>query len=933
MRTAARSLVVTLCLLSLCSLSGDSQPPPAAAQWATLTVNSLADTDDGTCDASDCTLREAIGAATHTDIIAFEPALAGGTINLNSELVITHDITIEGNGVILDGGGTTRLMSTDGFVTLFSLTFRNGASTGDGGAILFGGHLWLYGCTFSNNSSAGGGGAISGQAGAADGLYVSVGTFAENSAGNGGAIFLPEGQLSAGRSTFRDNSASGDGGAIYLENTRGSIGSSTFSGNRLTGDGSGRAVASTAFDTAFNFGANTVTGNVSGGSGAIYLAGLAGSTIEISNSTFQANGDTGLLLAATNMSEVSLKALTVDDHLQNESSSPIAASGSLFVGGECSGAINDDGNNLSFNAAGCPAPGPDPLLGPLQNNGGPTHTRLPPLDSPVVDAYEAPCSSSTDQRGVKRPTGDRCDIGATEQTRNPIRLEARAGCLGQSFTYRVANGDYPVEISFNGELQDTTTSTSSWVTGGPGPRYDLTIAEKSGDLEVIDFGDFLCVDPGVYVAPATLYLNESGPSSATYQVALGASPGSDEIVTITPVNVDGSGISISPASLTYDGINWQVPQTVTVTAIDDASAEANPHTHLIEHTVSTTGGVFDQVSSASGVSVSIADNDSPGLTIEPPLITTSETGTSAAFQVVLNSPPLDDVSLTISGLDTSEGALSQTTLDFDDTNWDIPQVVTLTGQDETTPDGDISYTLTLSASSPGDSSYEGQTGSVEVTNLDDDGGGGGLVAEPDALLVAENAFGSETFTVYLRRPPAGEVNVTFSHNAAQHAVDPAALTFTPANWAFPQPVSIYAVQDEIEEEAQHFPVVLSASGGGYAGQSTTVIVSIFDPDDLVVIPGPNYGRIKIETSQAQPVYEAPGGEVLLSPDGSEIWFPIDSDGNGADIYVVSDIRSYQDETWLALWMGADRRVWVPYDPAMMSVVQALEWSVIRPWTP
>jgi predicted outer membrane repeat protein len=56
----------------------------------------------------------------------------------------------------------------------------------------------------------------------------------------------------------------------------------------------------------------------------------------------------------------------------------------------------------------------DPLLGPLQDNGGFTQTHLPAPGSPAIDAGDPANCSGVDQRGVPRPQGPRCDIGSVE---------------------------------------------------------------------------------------------------------------------------------------------------------------------------------------------------------------------------------------------------------------------------------------------------------------------------------------------------------------------------------------------------------------------------------------------------------------------------------------------------------------------------------------
>lgn len=77
------------------------------------------------------------------------------------------------------------------------------------------------------------------------------------------------------------------------------------------------------------------------------------------------------------------------------------------------------GNNLaSDNSCGLDQPGDlastNPLLGPLQDNGGPTFTHALLQGSLAIDAVHSTHCLSTDQRGQPRPHGAACDIGAYE---------------------------------------------------------------------------------------------------------------------------------------------------------------------------------------------------------------------------------------------------------------------------------------------------------------------------------------------------------------------------------------------------------------------------------------------------------------------------------------------------------------------------------------
>jgi hypothetical protein len=58
-----------------------------------------------------------------------------------------------------------------------------------------------------------------------------------------------------------------------------------------------------------------------------------------------------------------------------------------------------------------------PRLGALKNNGGPTRTHALRASSPAINAASNSACPATDQRGISRPKGPRCDIGAFERKR------------------------------------------------------------------------------------------------------------------------------------------------------------------------------------------------------------------------------------------------------------------------------------------------------------------------------------------------------------------------------------------------------------------------------------------------------------------------------------------------------------------------------------
>jgi hypothetical protein len=110
----------------------------------------------------------------------------------------------------------------------------------------------------------------------------------------------------------------------------------------------------------------------------------------------------------------------------------------------------------------------------------------------------------------------------------------------------------------------------------------------------------------------------------------------------------------------------------------------------------------------------------PGsLTISAISGTTSESGTTATFTVKLATAPTANVTVAVVSGNTAEGTVSPSTLTFTPANFATAQTVTVKGVDDTVVDGSKTYNVTLTATST-DAAYSGKTGTVSVTNLDND---------------------------------------------------------------------------------------------------------------------------------------------------------------------------------------------------------------------
>jgi CSLREA domain-containing protein len=342
------SLLLPLTLFAACTTDESPTAPTESGGMAAghsaghKVVNSLADPGDGTCNAAECTLREAIQHPEVTEI-SFAPGLSGPITLARSAagggtLVIETPLTVRGpeTGMVIQRRGTDpafRVLRIGSGVTvsLRNLTIRNGkAETGarGGGIANFGklaltdgkvvanspsgisnhgGTLTLTRSTVARNAADGidnrGGGNLtlaystvadnlgSGISNRYGTLTLSRSTIARNSAGGrGGGIWGVWGTYSLTDVRIVGNSAAGDGGGISIFNGHLTLTNSTIAGNTAGRRGGG--IASEDGSTASII-SSTISGNSAAeGGGIANLAlgfGRSGTTLRMTNSTLSGN--------------------------------------------------------------------------------------------------------------------------------------------------------------------------------------------------------------------------------------------------------------------------------------------------------------------------------------------------------------------------------------------------------------------------------------------------------------------------------------------------------------------------------------------------------------------------------------------------------------------------------------------------------------------
>lgn len=402
---------------------------PRPAHAATFAVDRNDDPDPTTANActaaaNDCSLRGAI--------VAVNAAAGADAITVPAG---TYTLTIAGAGEEVSSTGD---LDVTGELTITGAGAR--ATSVVGGASPFDDRI------FDNQPDA---------SATITGLTVTGGKAGSNDLGGG---IRNDGDLTLDKVTIKDNTARAAGG-IYSNGGTLNVIDSTVSGNSAASDNAnvGGVLQSGGIAKITN---STISGNragqINGG-----VAASEAALVNILNSTISSNTSSRLgggILTAGPASLVTVKNTIVADNTTDNCDTAQLSGG----------IISSQGNNISSDGS-CGFTHPtdkqntDPLLGPLANNGGPTDTHALLAGSPAIDAGSNTGCPAADQRGVRRPQGPRCDIGAFERPNSPP--------VARNDSYR-GKEDKTLRVPARGVLRNDTDANGDTLTAsiisGPG---------------------------------------------------------------------------------------------------------------------------------------------------------------------------------------------------------------------------------------------------------------------------------------------------------------------------------------------------------------------------------------------------------------------------------------------------------------------------------
>jgi CSLREA domain-containing protein len=581
--------------------------------------------DETSNDGAGAALRSYRGVVTINNCIikdnAGEVALSCpiGTLNINNSKITDNKngglsafgtLTIQDSEISRNQWGGIRCGGT---TTITNCTISDNHNRDGGGGIYGGGTLTLTNCTFSGNSAINplypnaSGGALSG----AGPVNIKRCLFRDNRADVGGAVHAraTDGVIQTiAYSTFRGNKAE-MGGAIRVDGGTLLINHSALYDNQATG------VGGAIFNARFlRIADSTLSRNQAEKGGAIFTSFKI---LTILRSTFSDNSATtgGGIFQSTNNGFTKENTVNLSNSILKRG----AAGANLFSDG---GTFASGGYNLSDDDGAGLLKGPgdrtnlNPLLGSLQDNGGPTLTHALLSNSPALNAGNpAFTSADFDQRGpgFPRVQSGRLDIGAYESGQNLLSvsdvsiIEGDRGHPNAVFTIqlsKVSAQNVKVRCTSQGKtaIDDRDFTDVTTVVTIPAGQTSATVSVPIlNDLVDEDDETFQCVlyaPEGAIIADnigiATIVDDDRAPSLSINDLSVGEggqarfivtlSAPSERLISLTVATKDGvarSGLDYETTERRVLFARGQTSQTFDVQIVADARNEADENFYAL----------------------------------------------------------------------------------------------------------------------------------------------------------------------------------------------------------------------------------------------------------------------------------------------------------------------------------------------------------------
>ncbi len=557
-------------------------------------------------------------------------------------------------------------------------------------------------------------------------------------------------------------------------------GSSIFSGGAINHD-SGLLVLTNS----------TLTNNVASFGGALYLGGTSTIQLRIINSTLSNNQASvgGALYSEANNSngngpqtEIFNSTLSANQTASSSNASALHVRGSglsiynsVLSGNSGGPAIKGNGNinvrntTIAGNYAASGTGGVEIVNDPyvssssltlansiLWDNSGSADYILPQGNSSVLTGSTIESSNDQNPLFVSGITPS-----ATPSTSGNFRLSAGSPAINSGDNGFIQTDVYDIDGDSNASE------------GAPDRDLNPRIVNTTVDRGAYEFVQ----QPGITLNKTTVSVTEGG-ATDTYTVVLDSQPTANvTVMSVGSGNVSfpnaPSEVSFSAPQVVFTTANWNVPQTITVTAVDDTVVEG-AHTSTIMVSSFSNDANYDDISGGT-ITANITDNDQaaqPGVTftgVDTSSALREATGNTDTYTIQLATTPVSgSVTITITpdadcqiGVGGGSYGTEGQPLSIATDNSATVFTVSVRAFNDNRLEANHTCTISYAFSAPGDSAYNTLTRANDVYPItDDEVGDYGMVYLPSPTLLnfTSTSSGTEATT------PANTVKAFFAIN-------------------------------------------------------------------------------------------------------------------------------------------------------------------------
>lgn len=368
------------------------------------------------------------------------------------------------------------------------------------------------------------------------------------------------------------------------------------------------------------------------------------------------------------------------------------------------------------------------------------------------------------------------------------------------------DGDQPYKVQLSSESEDVDFN---------GLSYEVGLTNRDDDKAAV-----------VLALPDSLMTTEAG-GKVTIGVSLSVQPDND--VSIIVMSTNTAEGTVSKGELRFDAANWDQPQELVVTGMDDAMQDGNV-AYQITFKVTSEDAHFNDLEVAP-VDLINADNDQAGLAVSATSVTLNE-GATSVIKVNLNTKPSKTVTVSAVSSKTDAATVSPATLTFTADNYNKQQNFTITGVHDKKIAGDKISEITIKTD---DTAPEYKDMSAKVTTLVKEIDKASIILENCPASIKEGGNGK--CQARLSAMPAATVLVAVSsNNTKEMTVSPGTLTFTEGTWNKNQTITLNGVKDQLIDGSKKpaLKLLASSNDSNFTGKTAQKTIEITDINSATI---------------------------------------------------------------------------------------------------